>query len=203
MTEKKKEPKNAKVPRLEYLNYFDGYTNFEVPKKNGKGKKIVRVYTDSYYSHDMSDQDWIRQKVVFAVFSIAALALFIFASLQNCSANTWKVSVLFSGISMLCLLFLITWVVYFIFTGRKLTKYNKRRIHDGILRWGLYAVLGLIGSTVARLVHAFFIADSGYLTEIIGGIAYLFAVVAVLVIYRMEDSTVYEEVYNDFEVPYE
>jgi hypothetical protein len=67
--------------------YFQGYTTYTVPKKNGKGKKTIRVYEGDLYRLDATNRQCIGKKLLCAGLVLVFYIAGIIAGLQNVDVN--------------------------------------------------------------------------------------------------------------------
>ena len=57
-----------------YHKFFEGYSEVQVPRKNGKGMRIERRYVGSYYRRDCSDSAWTGSKILYAgIFAVSSV----------------------------------------------------------------------------------------------------------------------------------
>ena len=77
-----------------YQKFFEHYEEIRVPKENGRGTRIKRIYTGDYYRKDSSDKNWYVMKVVYLLAAVVTVALFVMASFPGNGANkVWYVTV--------------------------------------------------------------------------------------------------------------
>ena len=80
-----------------YHRHFEGWSEFEEQKTNGK-VKIRRVYTGAWYRQDLSDRGRILLKLLFSILFVFAVVLFIFCSTQYVGSNQcWYVAITQAG----------------------------------------------------------------------------------------------------------
>lgn len=74
------------MKRIVY-RYFEQYKRELVPRKNGKGSKIVFRYIGDYYRLTIHDKEWIVLKWVFLVLFAVYIAVYEFLALRNTASN--------------------------------------------------------------------------------------------------------------------
>ena len=70
-----------------YHSYFQGYAEQRVPRENGKGTRIQRIYVADYYRYEEPDQVWRRRKLVCAGACAAAAACVLYADSRPVAMN--------------------------------------------------------------------------------------------------------------------
>lgn len=182
--------------------YFQGYTVAQVKKKNGK-YRTVRIYTAPYQVHDMTDGEWVRQKVAVGVLTVLAVAFYLWAALDRTASNTVSYVALAGGFSAACLLFVVANALSYLFNKRKMTIYECTNTHKSLLRWTLLAAICLSATVLANLLYLIFNGGDQWVGVLWCMARYLLSAVAVIALYRMEERTFYTEEENDTLIPFD
>jgi succinate dehydrogenase/fumarate reductase cytochrome b subunit len=75
-----------------YHRFFEGYSEITVPKPNGKGTRIQRIYTGNYYRQNLIKGQRILLRGLYVALFLCMAYLFVSsASLPLASNSTWYV----------------------------------------------------------------------------------------------------------------
>lgn len=77
-----------------YASYYEDYIAYFIPKENGRGAKIVRIYAGNYHYLDAGEQVFRIRKVIYSLLWLASAGLFVSAAARNLSVYVEKPSVL-------------------------------------------------------------------------------------------------------------
>lgn len=191
-----------KAPTSGFDAYFQGYTVAQVKKKNGK-YRTVRIYTAPYRVHDMTDAEWVRQKIAVGVLTAFAVACYLWAALERIPSNTVSYVALAGGLSAACLLFVTAYALSYLFNKRQMTIYECTNTSKALLRWTLLAGICLTITGAADLLYL--ILNRGQdLPAVLWSMArYLLSAGAVILLNRMEDKTFYTQEENETMLPFD
>ena len=70
-----------------YHRHFQGYAEQRVPRENGKGVRIERIYVADYYRYDESDGTWWLKKLLYAILFISAAGAVILSDSRPADIN--------------------------------------------------------------------------------------------------------------------
>lgn len=182
--------------------YFQGYTVAQVKKKNGK-YRTVRIYTAPYQVHDMTDGEWVRQKIAVGVLTVLAVAFYIWAAVDRTTSNTVSYVALAGGLSAACLLFVVANAMFYLFNKRKMTIYECTNTHKALLRWTLLAGICLGATVLANLLYLIFNGGDQWVGVLWCMVRYFLSAGAVIALYCMEERTFYTEEENDTLIPFD
>jgi hypothetical protein len=94
----KDETKDRISHSTSYHSYFQGYSEHKIPKKNGKGYRIERIYTADYCKYQETDASWRLKKVLYLALLVGAIAALILGgtsrSVINCTRFTGVAQIL-------------------------------------------------------------------------------------------------------------
>lgn len=176
-----------------YRKFFEDYEEIRVPKENGRGSKIERIYRGDYYRRECSDGWWYAMKGVYLLLAAASAWLFGFAALPSTGANrVWYVTVP-QAVSIVCYLWLFRVLCSYIAAPRNMTVSEWKRACKP-LRLVLRILSGGILVTAAGTL-AYYLS---YASEFDGQVftylmAYLLGAVLIGFVYFAESRTVYRK----------
>ncbi|MCC8068105.1 MAG: hypothetical protein LIO94_13555 [Clostridiales bacterium] len=114
---KKKEKSGSRA----YQKFFEDYEEVLVPKKNGKGSRISRIYRGQYYRQEFSDACWYGMKVAYPLLAVVSCLLFCSAALPAIGANhVWYVNLL-QALSIGSYLWLFVVLCHYVAAPRSMT----------------------------------------------------------------------------------
>lgn len=106
-----------------YTDYYEDYITYAVPKQNGKGSKIVRVYAGSYHHLDAGERAFHIRKVIYSLLWLVSAGLFIFAAARNLSFYSEKSSVLIQLLTILAFGWSLIDVISYLLASYHMTEY--------------------------------------------------------------------------------
>lgn len=192
----------SKVSASGFDAYFQGYTVAQVKKKNGK-YRTVRIYTDPYRVHDMTDEEWVRQKIAVGVLTVLAVAFYLWAALERIPSNTVSYVALAGGLSAACLLFVAAYAVTYLCNKRQMTIYECTNTSKALLRWTLLAGICLVITGVADLLYLILNRGQDLLGVLWSMVRYLLSAGSVILLHRMENKTFYTQEENETMLPFD
>lgn len=95
-----------------YHRFFEGYSESRVPKSNGKGYKIQRVYTGDYYRQNLIKSQRILLRLMYLALFLTIIYLFTSSAIIPLANNTTWYVVLAQAI---CIPFLF-WILISFFS---------------------------------------------------------------------------------------
>ncbi|MDO4331363.1 MAG: hypothetical protein Q4C58_01620 [Eubacteriales bacterium] len=179
-----------------YRRFFEGYTEFAVPKENGKGDKILRIYTAEYYRCKLGDRQFFLLKLFYVCLYLVMLICFVTAATEPLQSN----SVWYVVLPQTCCVFFFGWLflglMKYLFAQRNMTVYGYRTSTQNVKR----AAMGL-GFSLAwlSLTNACFVAlHIRYILvrEIFCIMRFLVGTGAAVLLYFTECRVVYQKMPN-------
>lgn len=194
--------KNKKKPKMAgFQRYFQGYTEAKVAKKNGKGFKVIRIYTDPWHVHDMDDAKWKRQKAAIGALSAFALVAYVLSALNRGTGNNASMLVVVTGLlSAASLLFQLVWALLYVTRARKMTVYDCDSTSRSIKLWSVITAALLALTAASSLIKGAAVKDSATLISALG---YFLSAGALALVYLIERKTEYIEEENDNVIPFD
>ena len=193
--------RKIRTTKVGYQKYFDGYTTFIVRKKNGKGTKTLRIYTDDYYTHDCEDKAWVRQKLLFAGLTVLAIALFLFAALGPSASSLWTPVIVTGSLAMAAIVIYVPYMVFYLAAPRLMTHFTQTHYHKLVLVFCFLSWVCEVVTAVLNLAFLLFVRKSGYLVEALSTLSYALSAAALWGVWQKERHTDYCTVPNDPELP--
>ena len=185
-----------------YQKFFQGYTEAKVPKRSGNGFRIVRIYTDPYHVHDMNDECWYKQKILFAMLTLVSIGLYLFAAFRAVGSYADPFVALPEGLSFFSLIFTLSSVIFYVSRPRKMTVYDYMRSHRHLRNWSLVSAVCLSCTAITNFVYLLFFARQEFSLEMLYGLFYLLSGFVILTIFMIEKKTGYREEFNDSVIPF-
>ena len=185
-----------------FVDYFEGYTEAKIPKKNGKGYKIIRIYTGNYHVQNVSDRQWILKKFAYAVLIIAAVFFFLAASLNRNPGNSTVFVALFSGFSAFSLIFASVSCINYICSSRKMTVFMWKKSSGGIKRWCFASACCLFCTAVTSFIYMLFFFRDIFFMGLLYSIVYCLGGLCAFAINKIETMTEYFEEFNNVQTPF-
>ena len=189
-----------KIPT--FLDYFQGYSNAKIIKKNGKGHKIVRIYTDNYHVHNITDRQWVYQKLLYTGLILVSVLLYLFTALSRTSGNSAVFVAAFSGLTAFSYIFALVSYITYIFSPRKMTVFLWKKGSSGLKRWCFVSAWSLFCVAAASFIHMLFFSEANFLLELLCSLGYGLSGFFTYVIYKIESKTEYYQEHNDTQIPF-
>ena len=95
-----------------YHRVYEGYSERQVPKENGRGMRIERVYVGNYFERQNTKVNLVATKVLYSVLFLLAVLCAVFAFSRPTEFN----SVWYGVIPMFALIILMILFLYDLFT---------------------------------------------------------------------------------------
>jgi hypothetical protein len=113
MHEDSKKSRNGIPRRKAYHRFFEGYSEITVPKSNGKGTRIERIYTGNYYRQDLTKRQRILIRMLYVGLFLIASILYTSSAIQPLMINsTWYVVLSEAGSLVFLFWILIAFISY-------------------------------------------------------------------------------------------
>lgn len=176
-----------------YQRFFEDYEEIQVPKENGKGTRIKRIYRGMYYRQVGSDGNWYLKKVLYPLLLAGSFVFFVRAALPNNSINHTWYAALIQAVSMLAYFCALAVMGHYIAAPRDMTVAGWKRACrplKRVLRILLVSILAALLITMGyHLCHR--LETEGAEWYAIWN--YLFSALAAGSLYVLEKRTVYTE----------
>ena len=75
-----------------YHRHFEGYSEITVPKPNGQGTRIQRIYTGDYFRQDLTERQRILIRVLYVALFLCVAFMYVSSAILPLTINsTWYV----------------------------------------------------------------------------------------------------------------
>ncbi|MDO4284398.1 MAG: hypothetical protein Q4C60_03590 [Eubacteriales bacterium] len=172
-----------------YRNFFEGYEEVAVPRGNGRGVRIERIYRGSYYVQEGSDHVWLRRKVLCLLLYLASFLCFAAAAWPSYAGNTAAYTVLAQAVAALLYLWLFTVVCSYIVSGRRMTVSKYKRAVLPMTNAAAAVSFVLLLTAAMQVVYCVINRGGAYAWT--GAAAYLAAAGFAALLYRQEKNCRY------------
>lgn len=171
-----------------YHSFFEGYTEVQVKKPNGK-TRIERVYTGKFYRQNLSTLAYVGVRISYLILWAICAVLYLSTGLHSYSFNLKWFCVLPQVGALPCLFYTTILLIDYVFAERKLKIYDYKQCHKKLMKISL---LGSMFFALAFLVSTIYVAAAGFSDEQLATIKYLICALSVFAINRIENTIEYE-----------
>ena len=142
-------------PNAAYHGFFEGYREVRIPKQNGKGFVIKREYVMPWVRQDVTDAQWIRNKLIHLALFLASAGAYAYASLRPIQANASFVVAIPGIFALVGMLLTAVALVRYLIRSRNMTMWDYRSGSQRMIRLSLPSAVMLLITAVATLVYVF------------------------------------------------
>ncbi|MGN1003443.1 MAG: hypothetical protein ACI4O5_01310 [Oscillospiraceae bacterium] len=180
-----------------YHRVFEGYSERQVPRENGKGTRIERVYVGMYYIRQCGGKSTVPAKLLYAFLYLLASGSFLFALSRPIGYNSVWYGVIPAFAEIIALLFLAANLFTCLGAPCRMTLYYYNS-------FGKMMSLSLLAAGIV-LVYTLLCAVFVFLNGTVEGslpvlIPGALAAAALLALFQIERHTCYETIENDKEL---
>lgn len=137
-----------------YHRHFQGYAEQRVPRKNGKGTRIERVYVADYCRYDETDAVWRWKKLLYAILFILAAGSVILAGSRPAAVNRIPAVGIAQILSFLPLIWLAYHLILQVTAPRRMTIGERDSVTSGFQKAALISGAVLLAVAVGMTVEA-------------------------------------------------
>jgi len=189
------------IPSKAYHKFFEGYTEVRVPRSNGKGTRIKRIYTGEYYRQDLSVRNRVLIRLLYVVFFLCASLLFVSGAVEQFAGNsTWYVN-LPEAASVFFLFWILIAFIEYLPAGRDMTIAEYRSSSRSLLKASIGAAICLGVTALATLLFLVLNSFTALLPGIVCIGKYISGSLMMLVLNRLEMKLKYQIIPNTNQVP--
>lgn len=128
-----------------YHRHFQGFAEQRVPKENGKGSKIERVYVADYYKYEETDTAWRWKKPGYTALTVLTAAISLLADSHPAAINRIPAVGIGQLLSVIPLIYLFYKLILQVSAPRQMTIGERDSSAAGFRKASLiYAVTVLI-----------------------------------------------------------
>ena len=189
---KKEKQKKAGISHSKaYHRFFEGYSEIKVPKPDGKGYSIQRIYTGNYYRPDLSVNKRVLLRVLYIMLFLCMGYLFVSSAVLPLASNsTWYV-VITQVVSIPFLFWILLSFFWYVPARQDLTLDEYRSSSLALKRAALGSAAGLGLAVVASLVFLFLNSSASPAAELFCAARYLVGGLLALAMYFVEKKVNY------------
>lgn len=176
---------------MSYDGYFDGYIEQKVPKENGRGLRIKRIYVDDYIRAAIEDTEWRRRKKLYPFLYIVALLGYILAGSQPIGSNS-VIYIVAPGL-LAALMFLLSVVPlgFFATSKQNMTKWEYSTSAKRVKTYSLLTGCCLLTAALGTLIYLVFYRDLQIVPVLVSLLGYMTSGGILIWIYLREEKTEY------------
>ena len=174
-----------------YHRFFEGYSEITVPKPDGKGYRIQRVYTGNYYRQDLTKGQRILLRVLYVALFLGAAYLFVSSAILPLASNsTWYVA-LPQAVSLPFLFWIVIAFFSYLPAERDMTVAEYRRSSRALQKATLGSAVSLGIAAFATLVFMLLNPSDEPLVELLCAVKYIAGGLLALSMNRVEKRVNY------------
>jgi archaellum biogenesis protein FlaJ (TadC family) len=156
-----------------YHRFFEGYSEITVPKPDGKGYRIQRIYTGNYYRQDLTNGQRLLLRGLYVALFLGIAYLFVSnAVLPLASNSTWYV-ILTQVVSIPFLFWILIAFFFYLPAGRDMTVADYRSSSLALKKAALGSAISLGIIALATLVFMLLNLSDEPLLELLCAVKYL------------------------------
>jgi hypothetical protein len=180
-----------------YHRFFENYSEAMVPKKNGKGNRIIRMYTGYYYRRACSDLNWVLTKFAYIVLYLIGASAYICAFGSPLAGNFNECAALPGLLSAVAMLLLLANIISCTFENRTMTIYGYRTSFKRLVLF-CYIAGGLLFATLMVILLSIMLNPKDISEKELFSLFFcLAAAVSVAIIGHIERKAKYERLPSD------
>jgi hypothetical protein len=184
-----------------YHRHFEGYSEVSVPRQNGKGSVIERVYTGNYYRQEISKSQQVLIRILYAVLFLCTAYLFISSAIMPLASNTTWYVVLPQAGSIVLLAWIFIALCSYLPSGRDLTIAGYRSSSLSLKKATFAVAISLGLSAIVSLLFVVLIPSNQIMAELLCAARYLLGGVLALAINRIENRLKYAIIPSEHKPP--
>ena len=179
-----------------YHDFFEGYSEELVDKKDGKGRRIQRTYVGKYYKRSGSDRAWVLSKVLYVVMFLAAAALYVFALTRRVGCNSVWYCAAPGLISVVPMIMMGAKLAACLVTKRIMVAYDYKYVYGRVFIYGL-VTSGILMLTGLMMVLYIILNQEPVWDNLIPALAIILAACLLCGLGFIEWGTVYYSYENE------
>lgn len=179
-----------------YHKHFEGYTEVRVPKPNGKGIRIERIYTGDYYRQDLTKYQRIVLRLLYTILFMCAVYLYVTSATLPLAINsTWYVT-LPEAASIPLLFWIAVAFLLYLLAAQDMTISDYRSSSQSLLKATIGAAICLGACALTTLFFLMLNPSDESLQVALCAVKYAISSLLVLAINRIERRIPYLKVLN-------
>lgn len=178
-----------------YGNFFEGYIEEYVPRRNGRGRRIVRTYVGKYYSPDQSQRRFGVTKVLYVLLYLIGAGLFV-SSLIQPEIPFSALLVIPQAAALCVMLWSLTAFGAYLPAGVKMTVGEYRRASPALIRSSKWLAICYLACAVCEVLFVLLISAQHAPVLLLSALRLLIAAAFPFAVFRMELAQEYHQVDN-------
>jgi archaellum biogenesis protein FlaJ (TadC family) len=174
-----------------YHRFFEGYSEVTVPKAEGKGTRIERIYTGDYYRQDLTNLQRILIRLLYVTLFLCAAYLYISSAIVPLAINSTWYLVLPQAVSLPFLFWIIIAFFYYLPAKRDMVIADYRRSSLSLQKATRGAAIALGITALATLIYIGLNPSEGSLRVLLFTIKYSVAGLITLAMSMIERKVKY------------
>ena len=184
-----------------YHQHFQGYAEQRVPRENGKGTRIERIYVASYYQYEETDTVWRWKKFSYIILFILTAAVSVLADTRPMAINRLPVVGIVQILSFIPLIYLLYKLILQVSAPRQMTIGERDSSATGFRKATLIYGATILVIVIAMVIEKRIVFQTIELSDwVLIGLK-LFSGALTFLLYFMERIRKLERVPNGTSVP--
>ena len=167
MRKDSKQGRNGVSHSKAYHRHFEGYSEIIVPKHNGKGTRIQRVYTGNYYRQDLTNGQWILIRFLYVALFLCVAFLYTSSAIPPLAINSTWYMVFAQAVSLPFLGWIIIAFVAYLPAKRDMTIADYRSSSLSLLKATMGSTVCLGLTALAALIFILLNPSNELLRELL------------------------------------
>ena len=184
-----------------YHRHFQGYAEQRIPRENGKGTRIERVYVADNYKYEETDATWRWKKMSYIVLFVLTAAVSVFADTRPVAINRLPAVGIVQILSFIPLTYLLYKLILQVFSPRQMTIGERDSSATGFRKAALIYGVVILVIAIAMPVEKWIVFQTIELSDwALIGLKFFGSALSFL-LYFMERARTLKKVSNGTSVP--
>ena len=184
-----------------YHRHFQGYAEQRVPRENGKGTRIERIYVADYYRYEETDAAWLWKKFCYIILFVLMAVVSVLADTRPVAINRLPAVGIVQILSFIPLTYLLYKLILQVSSPRQMTIGERDSSATGFMKASLIYGSVILVIAIAMPVEKWIVFQTIELSDwaLIG--LKLFSSALTFLLYFMERARTLKKVSNGTSVP--
>lgn len=182
-----------------YHSFFKGFSEKIVPGKNGRGRKIERVYTEDYIVSGLDNMAEIVSRISVLVLFLISLIPFFFSAIARAPFNSTAYVAAAQMLGIIILIFELGTILFYLARSLKMTIYDYSSTSERLIKLsgiaGIVLLICFVSALITVIIYRFDLSDIRYAA------GYLLAALVQFTLRVYEDKKTYTSIENDIQEP--
>lgn len=184
-----------------YHRFFEGFSEFSVPKTGGKETSIERVYSGSYYCQDYPTSKRIQFRLVYLSLYLAIIYFFVSSAIVPTKINSTWYLVLPQAISLAFLSWTFISLINYIFAKKTMVISEYRRSSLSLKKATSFSAFFLGITAISSFGFTLFLMPEDRSISLVISLKFFVASLLTLIMYKMENQVKYSEIPSQIVLP--